>query len=257
MRTNESNEIIEFNVGGSYYTSSRTTITSYPDSMLCRLVNSSLASATDAQSKVFIDRDGPLFRYILNFLRDKHLNLPENFTEYAQLRQEADFYRIEPIIAYIDSLFNKKLNKNSMIGSSMTSLNSIASDMNKPELSSKGFYFTIVSKLYQGSLESLTGCIRILNTFTTLDANSKRFMNNLMNPASGSSSSANSLPTLSQLDKFVCECKFHQEEKIICVKPCGLTGGDPNIVTACQAVVRLAKKYGITTGYWEDMFYRK
>ncbi len=252
MRTNETNEIIEFNVGGSYYTSSRTTITSYPDSMLCRLVNSSLTSATDPQSKVFIDRDGPLFRYILNFLRDKHLNLPENFSEYAQLRQEADFYRIEPIIAYIDNLFSKNLNKNNVITSSMTSLNTITS-----ELPSKGFYFTIVSKLYQGSLESLTGCIRILNTFTSLDSNSKKFMNILMNPTSSGSSNSNSLPSLSQLDKFVCECKFHQEEKIICVKPCGLNGGDPSIVAACQAVVRLAKKYGITTGYWEDMFYRE
>lgn len=241
MRANE-NEIIEFNVGGSFYTSSRTTITSYPDSMLCRLVSGGLPSATDTKSKIFIDRDGPLFRYILNFLRDKRLNLPENFNEYAQLRQEADFYQIEPIVNYLDS---KKLNK---LSSSMQSLASI--DL-KPE--SKGFYFTIVSKLYQGSLESLTGCIRLLTTFTALDPNSKKFMNNLLNPPQGSSST---LPTTNQLDKFVCECKFHHEEKIVCIKPCGLNG-DPNVANVCQSIVRLAKKYGITTGYWEDMFYCK
>jgi hypothetical protein len=54
MRTNDSNEIIEFNVGGKYYTSSMSTIRSYPDSMLSHLVNSSLPSATDSKSKIFI-----------------------------------------------------------------------------------------------------------------------------------------------------------------------------------------------------------
>ena len=49
--------------------------------------------------------------------------------------------------------------------------------------------------------------------------------------------------SINQLDKFVCECKFHQEEKLICIKPCGINGGDPNIVSICQYVVRLAKKY--------------
>lgn len=265
MRANESNEIIEFNVGGSFYTSSRTTITSYPDSMLCRLVSGSLPSATDNKSKIFIDRDGPLFRYILNYLRDKRLNLPDNFSEYAQLRQEADFYQIEPIIQYLDSLFGKKL-KNNTLSSSLTSLNSTASETNiKSDITSpKGFYFTIVSKLNQGTLESLTGSIRILNTFTNFDSNSKRFMNNLLNSGSGAANTSSGsasppiqLPSLVQLDRFVCECKFHNEEKIVCIKPCGLVGGDPNIVNICQSVVRLAKKYGITTGYWEDMFYCK
>ena len=102
MRPNDSNEIIEFNVGGSTYTTTKTTITSYPESMLCRMISGSIPTATDIKQRIFIDRDGPLFRYILNFLRDKRLNLPENFTEYAQLRQEADFYRIEPIINHLD-----------------------------------------------------------------------------------------------------------------------------------------------------------
>ena len=82
-------------------------------------------------------------------------------------------------------------------------------------------------------------------------------MNNLINPSNGSINISNTslIPTINQLDKFVCECKFHQEEKIICIKPCGINGGDPNIVSICQYVVRLAKKFGITVGYWEDMFY--
>ncbi len=50
------------------------------------------------------------------------------------------------------------------------------------------------------------------------------------------------------------------EEKIICCKPCGLNVGsggqsDTSLVNLCQAIMRLAKRHGVTTGYWEDMFY--
>lgn len=30
---------------------------------------------------------------------------------------------------------------------------------------------------------------------------------------------------------------------------------DPKLINCCQQINRLAKKYGITSGYWEDMFY--
>lgn len=262
MRSNDSNEIIELNVGGFSYTTSRTTILSYPDSMLSRMISGHMPTATDTKQRIFIDRDGPLFRHILNFLRDKRLNLPENFSEYAQLRQEADFYRIEPIINHLDCIFHNKLNINSKnsISSSMTSLVSTANTV-VPETNSnpKGLYFTIVSKLYQGSLESLIGCIRILGALSSLDANSRRFMNCLMsqNGTTLSSSNGNNSNNTSNggtspqnnvsiIDCFVCECKFMHEEKIICCKPCGLNGGgsDANLVNLCQSIVRLAKRYG-------------
>lgn len=126
MKSNDNSELIELNVGGCAYATSRTTILSYPDSMLCRMISGQMTSATDSKQRIFIDRDGPLFRHILNFLRDKRLNLPENFTEYAQLRQEADFYRIEPIINQLDSLYCSKSNLKFSISSSMASLATVA-----------------------------------------------------------------------------------------------------------------------------------
>lgn len=273
MRSNDySNEIVEFNVGGSSYTTSKSTITSYPDSMLCRMISGNLPNATDTKERIFIDRDGPLFRYILNFLRDKQLNLPENFTEYAQLRQEAEFFCIEPIVNQLDFLFHKKLSiaqKNTLTGS-MSSLLSIQNTPDKDETQNKnkGLYFTIVSKLYQGTIESLIGCVRVLTTFTSLDSNSKRFINSLLDSGNlnmninnsnneASSSSSSSKACVSMIDSIICECKFMHEEKIIRCKPCGLNGHttDPKLINCCQQINRLAKKYGITSGYWEDMFY--
>ena len=107
--------------------------------------------------------------------------------------------------------------------------------------------------MIQGTLESLTGCIRVITSFASLDSNSKRFMSSLMNHKSTESDKS----CLSMIDSIVCECKFMHEEKIIRCKPCGLNGNatDPNLVTCCQSIGRLAKKYGITSGYWEDMFY--
>ena len=46
------------------------------------------------QGKYFIDRDGVLFRYILDYLRNKKLVLPENFQETKRLVIEADFYEL-------------------------------------------------------------------------------------------------------------------------------------------------------------------
>lgn len=259
MRNNEhSNEIVEFNVGGSTYTTSKTTISSYPDSMLCRMISGGLANATDTKQRIFIDRDGPMFRYILNFLRDKQLNLPENFTEYAQLRQEAEFFCIEPIVNQLDFLFHKKLSiaRKNTLTDSMSSFCSIDPISEEGTSKKKDTYFTLISKLYQGTLESLIGCIRVLTTFTSLDANSKRFINSLLD----SSNEANTSSTKelgSMIDSIICECKFMHEEKIIRCKPCGLNGHhtDPKLVNCCQKINRLAKKYGITSGYWEDMFY--
>lgn len=258
MRPSDS-EIIELNVGGFAYTTSRSTIMSFPDTMLCKMISGQLPNALDTKQRIFIDRDGPLFRYILNFLRDKRLNLPENFTEYAQLRQEADFYRIEPILNYLDCAFMSKLN-GSTRSVSMSSLISTPETATSSLSNNKPLYFTIISKLHQGSIETIIGSIRILSLFSSLDPNSKRFMSNLVNhgnsASGGGSNTASSQLNPNLLNAFVCEFRFMHEEKLICCKPCGLNSStDVNLVNLCQAVVKLAKKYGMATGYWDDMFY--
>ncbi|XP_019616694.1 PREDICTED: BTB/POZ domain-containing protein KCTD19-like [Branchiostoma belcheri] len=97
-----SGSILTLNVGGHIYTTTRSTLTRYPDSMLGAMFGGNLENlwraARDDQGRSFIDRDGTLFRHVLNFLRTSQLVLPEDFKELALLEIEADFYQIQPLI---------------------------------------------------------------------------------------------------------------------------------------------------------------
>ncbi|XP_070545109.1 BTB/POZ domain-containing protein KCTD1-like [Ptychodera flava] len=87
-------DMVRLDVGGKVYTTSLTTLTRYPDSMLGAMFSGRFPVQTGHDGTCLIDRDGKLFRYVLNFLRTSKLNLPENFREYDQLMDEAEFYQI-------------------------------------------------------------------------------------------------------------------------------------------------------------------
>lgn len=92
-------EVIELNVGGVFYTTSLKTLTSDSESHLCHLFDGKKdAPMKDAKGKYFIDRDGVLFRYILDFLRDQTLNLPQAFRERDRLIKEATYYGLSKMI---------------------------------------------------------------------------------------------------------------------------------------------------------------
>ncbi|XP_022088091.1 BTB/POZ domain-containing protein KCTD21-like [Acanthaster planci] len=97
-------EVINLNVGGSLYTTSLSTLTRYPDSMLGSMFSGRIQSARDAQGNYVIDGDGPLFRYVLNFLRRSTLTLPDDFRELDLLAAEADFYQIRELIQAVARL---------------------------------------------------------------------------------------------------------------------------------------------------------
>jgi len=90
-------EKVKLDVGGVRYTTTRTTLCRVAGSYLALMFSGAFELETDASDgTVFIDRDGILFRHILNFLRD-----PVNFSlcrvnltsrELALLAMEADFY---------------------------------------------------------------------------------------------------------------------------------------------------------------------
>ncbi|XP_038651753.1 BTB/POZ domain-containing protein KCTD16b isoform X2 [Scyliorhinus canicula] len=96
-------EVVELNVGGQVYFTRLSTLTSLPNSVLGRMFGHKRNSgspdlARDNRGRFFIDRDGFLFRYILDYLRDRAVVLPELFPEKLRLRREAEFFQLPELV---------------------------------------------------------------------------------------------------------------------------------------------------------------
>ncbi|GLD71316.1 BTB/POZ domain-containing protein KCTD4 [Lates calcarifer] len=89
---------ITLNVGGFLYTAHRTTLAKHQGSFLEELANGKKpVQHTDSMGNPFIDRDGPVFRHVLNYLRTGELQLPDDFREAGLLRREANFYHLSEL----------------------------------------------------------------------------------------------------------------------------------------------------------------
>ncbi|GAB1599862.1 BTB/POZ domain-containing protein KCTD3-like [Argonauta hians] len=89
-------EIINLNVGGRRFSTSRQTLTWVPDSFFTSLLSGRISSLKDETGAIFIDRDPKLFSAILRFLRTKEISLKH--VDISTLRHEAEFYGIMPLI---------------------------------------------------------------------------------------------------------------------------------------------------------------
>lgn len=90
--------VIELNVGGVPYTTTLKTLTSQPDSLLHAIFTGQEAAVKDAKNRYFLDRDGVLFRYVLDFLRDGNVVLPECFREKERLKREAEKLQLHGLV---------------------------------------------------------------------------------------------------------------------------------------------------------------
>uniref|UniRef100_A0A3B4GNQ8 Potassium channel tetramerization domain containing 3 n=1 Tax=Pundamilia nyererei TaxID=303518 RepID=A0A3B4GNQ8_9CICH len=88
-------EIIQLNVGGTRFSTSRQTLMWIPDSFFSSLLSGRISTLRDETGAIFIDRDPTAFAPILNFLRTKELDL--RGVNISVLRHEAEFYGITPL----------------------------------------------------------------------------------------------------------------------------------------------------------------
>ncbi|XP_062983504.1 BTB/POZ domain-containing protein KCTD12 [Elgaria multicarinata webbii] len=93
-------EIVELNVGGQVYVTRRGTVLSVRGSLLWRMFSQQEAAELprDSKGRFFLDRDGFLFRYILDYLRDQELVLPERFPERSRLQREAEYFQLPDLV---------------------------------------------------------------------------------------------------------------------------------------------------------------
>lgn len=100
-----SDEVVSLNVGGVMYTTTRSTLLKYPDSMLAATFSGQFVPTTfDSHGNYFIDRDGHMFRHILNFLRSGCVCVPQGFKDFDLLEAEADFFQIPQLIVALQSM---------------------------------------------------------------------------------------------------------------------------------------------------------
>ena len=90
--------IVKLNVGGQHFTTSLQILKSDPNSMLAAMFSGRHEQDNTGDGSFFIDRDGTHFRFILNYLRNGELILPEGATFLKELEAEAKFYQLQGIL---------------------------------------------------------------------------------------------------------------------------------------------------------------
>lgn len=111
-------EVVELNVGGQVYVTRHSTLLSVPDSTLATMFSPGRAGPAarqlprDSRARFFIDRDGFLFRYVLDYLRDKQLALPEHFPEKERLLREAEYFQLGDLVKLLSPKVTKQSSLN-------------------------------------------------------------------------------------------------------------------------------------------------
>lgn len=93
-----SQELVTLNVGGKIFTTRFSTIKQFPASRLARMLDGRDQEFKMVGGQIFVDRDGVLFSFILDFLRTHQLLLPTDFSDYLRLQREALFYELRSLV---------------------------------------------------------------------------------------------------------------------------------------------------------------
>lgn len=92
-----SREVVVLSVGGVRFVTRASTLQQFPESRLARMLNDDDREFKLVNGEFFVDRDGTLFSYIIDFLRTLQVSLPTDFSDYQRLQREAEFYGLYPL----------------------------------------------------------------------------------------------------------------------------------------------------------------
>lgn len=91
-------ELVTLNVGGKIFTTRRSTLKQFPASRLAGMLDGRDQEFKTVDGQIFVDRDGALFSFILDFLRNHELLLPSDFSDHLRLQREALFYELDSLV---------------------------------------------------------------------------------------------------------------------------------------------------------------
>ena len=89
-------DVVRLDVGGSKYVVSRSLIDTYPDTMLAKLVSKTWHQ--DPTKEIFVDRNGPRFQYVLDYMRDQKAHLAMGVSR-ASIFKELEYFGFENVPA--------------------------------------------------------------------------------------------------------------------------------------------------------------
>ncbi|XP_054243143.1 potassium channel regulatory protein [Indicator indicator] len=90
-------EMVVLSVGGVKFVTLASTLLQFPESRLAQMLNNDDREFKLVNGEFFVDRDGTLFSYIIDFLRTLQISLPTDFSDYQRLQREAEFYGLSPL----------------------------------------------------------------------------------------------------------------------------------------------------------------
>eukprot|EP00760_Papus_ankaliazontas_P011645 PhM_4_TR14905/c0_g1_i1/m.64650 len=121
--TGEWDNIVRLNVGGVSYSVARKTLQQYAASPIFGQVLGTVGVSVgidiirrDEDGSYVIDRDGHVFRHVLNFLRHQRLVLPDDFSEFDLLLEEAKYFHVPALTNAVlhDGSYQRKVMFNAL-----------------------------------------------------------------------------------------------------------------------------------------------